>query len=1149
MVALAACSTLEGIVKRLPLAVLVLTLAVCCFSTVQAQNGGTGALAGTVNDASGAAIVGATVAATNTSTGAIRTVVTSSAGSYRIPALPPGTYNIEFSSPGFDLEKDSNVVVNVAGIQTVNATMKVGNQQETVMVEGSAQLLQTESSTLGGVVSEQEVKSLPLTNRNYTQILGLSPGVASDVTNAAQLGRNTQDVYVNGGRAIDNNFQMDGIEVNNFGTGRAGDWLGYTGIPIPNPDAIQEFKVQTGLYDAGYGLGAGANVEVVTKSGTNRMHGSAFEFFRNDVLNANDYFLNQNGQRRPELKQNQFGVTIGGPILKDKLFYFGSYQGTRQVSGEGTNSLQSSLLPPITDDRSAAAIGAKFCGQSGYYGGVAVACNGSNINPTALALLNYKLPNGKYFVPTPQTIQSSGLGFGSFSVPSSFTEDQFLANADYLWTPKNTVSSRFFGSRDPETLSFTTSNTPGSGADINFKNYDYSLKLSSAVSANFLNEARFAFTRNFGTLETATPAIAQTIGMTPALPGLNTLPVLEVNGLFTMGGNWNDNFDTATNTFIGDDQVSWTHGRHNIRAGLDFARIQYNYQLPGGNRGTIEFLSFPDFLLGMSAAQNGTQYSNLNESGATEGITGRHFRLRNWASFVQDDYKVTNSLTLNLGARWDVYGGMAETNGEVSDFWPQLANNDFPGDGTGTFSGFMVASNYKGVLPNGVYRNANNTCCFDGTPLGNFGPRVGINWKPLKSDRLAVRAGYGIYYSRTSGNMLLQLVTMYPYSASAFRTGTNNPLATFQVPFNPAPPTPNQFPIWVPRTPTSDFTFEWLLPNWKAPMTQSFTLNVQTEVAKDWLAQVGYVGARATRLIMFRALNQASLASPGNPINGVTTNTVANALDRVPILGVDPAADGPEAAGFMWYNALQASITKRYSHGVTLQAAYTFDKSLDSTPQTTGENSVWGGFSVGNVHTPRSSWGPSDYDRPQRLVFNYVWELPHPGSRNGLVNEAASGWKVSGVTTIQSGHRLSLYYTDSGSIYGVYNNLSQLCPGATKADIATKGGTTSRLSNYFNSSAFCTPNAIGDGYDFGNLGRGATKGPGQDDSDFSVAKITPFRLFGEDNTIEFRAEFFNIFNHGQFPDPATTVSLAGFGQITSTSVAPRLIQFALKYAF
>jgi Carboxypeptidase regulatory-like domain/TonB-dependent Receptor Plug Domain len=1127
----------------------VLSLALSCLSTVQAQNAGTGALAGTVNDATGAVISGATVTATNSSTGATRTAVTNSTGSYRIPALPPGTYSVEFSSQGFDTVKDAGVTVNVSEIETLNANLKVGNEQQTVTVEGGAVMLQTENVTLGGVVSEQEVKSLPLTNRNYTQILGLSPGVATDVTNAASLGRNTQDVYVNGGRAIDNNFQMDGIEINNFGTGRAGDWLGYTGIPIPNPDAIQEFKVQTGLYDAGYGLAAGANVEVVTKSGTNRIHGSLFEFFRNDALNANDYFLNQEGQKRPDLKQNQFGGTIGGPILKDKLFYFGSYQGTRQVNGEGSSSLQTALLPNITNDRSAATLGARFCGQAGYYGGATVACNGSNINPTAVALLNYKLPNGNYFVPTPQVVQADGIGISTFSVPSNFTEDQFLANVDYLWTAKNTISSRFFGSRDPEQESFTTSNTPGSGATTDFKNYAYSIKLSSAMSPNLLNEARFGYTRNYGTLETDTPAIANTIGMTPALAGLNTLPVLEVNGLFTEGGNWNDNFLTATNTYIGDDQVSWTHGKHNIRAGLDFARIQYNFDLPGGNRGQVVFQSFPDFLLGMSAAQNGSQYSNIYESGATEGITSRHFRMRNWASYVQDDWKLSNSLTVNLGARWDIYGGMSELNGEVSDFWPQLANNTFPSDGSGTFSGFMVASNYKGALPNGVYRNANNTCCFNGTPLGNWGPRVGLNWKPLKSDKVAVRAGYGIYYSRTSGNMLLQLVTMYPYSSSAFRTGTNNPLATFQVPFNPAPPAISQFPIWVSRTPTSDFTFEWLLPNWKAPMTQSFTLNTQVEVAKDWLAQVGYVGARATRLTVFRFLNQSYLASAAGPINGVTTNTVANALDRVPILGVDPAADGPEAAGFMWYNALQTSITKRYSHGVTLQAAYTYDRSLDSTPQSTGENSVWGGFSVGNVHTKRASWGPSDYDRPQRLVFNYVWEIPHPGSQNGLVNQAASGWKVSGVTTIQSGHKLSIYNPLSGNIYGTPSNLGQLCPGATKAQIPTKGGLTSRLSSYFNTSALCNPNPIGDGYDFGTLGRGAATGPGQDNSDFSVAKITPFRLFGEDNTVEFRAEFFNVFNHGQFTDPATTYSLSSFGEITSTSVAPRLIQFALKYSF
>src|SRR5437588_3643829 len=324
------------------------------------QNAATGALTGSVTDSSGAAIPGATVVVTNPATGAVRTVKTESYGTYRVPLLPPGSYRIQVSAPGFRPQLDPNIVVNVAETDTVNAVLQVGEQKEAITVEAGAQLVETETQTLGDVVGEQEVKNLPLTNRNYTQIIALSPGVGGDVTDAAQLGRNTQDVFVNGGRAIDNNFQMDGIEVNNFGTGRAGDWLGYTGIPIPNPDAIQEFKVQTGLYDAGYGQGVGANVEVVTKSGTNGLHGSAFEFLRNDALNANDFFIKATGQPRPVLKQNQFGFTLRGPLRKDKLFWFGSYQGTRQVMGEGSSSLQSTFLPPITNDRSAATLGRQF---------------------------------------------------------------------------------------------------------------------------------------------------------------------------------------------------------------------------------------------------------------------------------------------------------------------------------------------------------------------------------------------------------------------------------------------------------------------------------------------------------------------------------------------------------------------------------------------------------------------------------------------------------------------------------------------------------------------------------------------------------------------------------------------------------------------
>jgi hypothetical protein len=1114
------------------------------------QNASTGALAGNVTDPAGGGVAGAKVVVTDPATGSSRVATTDTSGGFRVSLLPPGTYTVEFSASGFNSQVYPNVVINVTEIATVNAVLRIGEQKQTVTVEAGAELVQTESQSLGGTVSDREVENLPLTNRNYTQITTLSPGVASDVTDAAALGRNTQDVYVNGGRAIDNNFQMDGIQVNNFGTGRAGDWLGYTGIPIPNPDSILEFKVQTGLYDAGYGRGVGANVEVVTKSGTNQLHGSLFEFFRNDVLNANDFFLNETGSPRPVFKQNQFGGTVGGPIRKDKLFFFGSYQGTRQISGEGANSLQSSFLPPITNDRSAATLGAEFCGQSGAFGGVAVACNGSNINPTALALLNYKFSNGQYMIPTPQIIEPNGVGFSVFSVPSRFTEDQFMGNMDWSINSKNTLSGRFFGSRDPELLQFTYANTPGSGANDNFQNRDFSLKLASTLTPTVLNELRFGFTRNFGQLETLTPDITTQVGMTPADPQVDTLPVIDVNGLFNLGGGWNDGFVTATNTFILSDQISWTHGKHTIRAGLEFERIQYNFDLPGGHRGTITIQSFPDFLLGMSAAENGSPYSNLFSAGALEGITDRQFRDRNWASFVQDDYKLNSHLTLNLGLRWEIFGGLSEKRGYLADFWPSLANNVFPADGSGTLSGFVVASNYKGPLPNGVFVNSNNTATYDATPLSNFGPRIGIAWKPFaRTNRWVVRTGYGIFYSQLPGNMLLQLVTMYPFVASNFYSGPQNALSTFQVPFNPAPPLPSQFPIWVPRTPTSAFSFEWLLPNWQAPMTQTWSLNNQFQLAKDWLLQVGYVGTRGERLVGFRQINQAYLASPTDPINGITTNTVENAGDRVPTLGVAPTADGPETFGYSWYNALQASLTKRFSHGLVLQAAYTFDRTLDNMPQTTGINSVWGGFEVGNVRQPRASWGPADFDRPQRLIFNYVYDLPGPKTDNGFVGKAAHGWQVSGVTTIQSGHLLPIYDPRSGTIYGSSSNFAEFCPGATASEVATHGSVNSRLNNYINASVFCAPPAIGDGYGFGNVGRGVLAGPDQNNYDLSLSKRTVVGGLREGANLEFRAEFYNTFNHAQFADPGTTVGLSNFGQIGSTSVAPRLIQFALKYNF
>ncbi len=1116
------------------------------------QSGGTGALTGTVVDSSGGLIVGAKVTISNPAVGFERSSTTDSFGVYRLASVPPGSYTVTFEAQGFATIIQTSVSINVTETATLNATLKIGQQQQTVKVTGGAELVQTETTALGRLVDEKAVQNLPLTNRNYTQILTLSPGVTSDLTDAGQLGRNTPDLYVNGARATDNTFQMDGATVNNFGSGRAGDWLGYTGIPVPNPDAIQEFKIQTGLYDAAYGRGAGANVNIVTKSGTNSIHGSAFEFFRNDVLDANDYFLKSTGQPRPELRQNQFGAVLGGPIKKDKLFFFGSYQGTRQINGEGSSSLSDVVLPPLTSDRSRAALGADFCGQSGAKGGVAVACDGSNINPVALSLLQYKLPSGQYFIPTPQVIQANGSGFSAFSIPSDWTEDQALYNMDYVLSPNNTLRGRYFYSRDPQIASFTSAGTvPGTGAESYFRNQVFSLADTAVISSSVVNEARFSFLRNSGNLHTLTPLSDSDLGITPA-SDYTVMPIVQVDGLFSIGGTWNDNFKTAVTSYLWNDQLSWNRGKHSFRFGAEFEHVGDNFNLVGPKRGQLEFLSFPDFLLGMSAAQNGSSYSNIFDSSGESGISDRQFRLNNEAFFVQDDFKATSRLTLNLGLRWDIFGGVTEKRGYLQNFWPSLANNDFSsGD---NYTGFVAANNYPGTAPNGVGRTGNDSFAKVATPLKNLGPRIGLAWRPFKNtDRFVVRAGYGIYYTRTSGNDALQLATEPPFILSFRNDGVNNSLATFRVPFNPAPPAPSAFPIWVPRTATSQLTVENLNPNFRSPMIQQFSLNAEDEFFHNYLLQVGYVGSRGTRLLMFREVNQANLASPENPINGVTTNTIENADQRVPLLGMPPnGVFQMETDGFSWYNSLQASVTKRFSKGFQFQVAYTFSKSLDDVPASTGSDSVWGGFFSNNSYNFRQAWGPSDFNRPQRLVISYLWNLPGYHHGPGFLTTALSGWALSGVTTFQSGHALTILDSRAGSIYGAsffsWQTRAQLCPGVTDGQVATPGAVTSKLNNYFNTSTLCPPPTIGDGTDFGDSGRGIIRSPDQRNFDLALIKDTPLR-FTETANLQFRAEFFNAFNTPQFGDPGVILPFANFGQITNTTVAPRLMQFALKLSF
>jgi len=624
---------------------------------------------------------------------------------------------------------------------------------------------------------------------------------------------------------------------------------------------------------------------------------------------------------------------------------------------------------------------------------------------------------------------------------------------------------------------------------------------------------------------------------------------MSVAGLFSIGGNFNDNLVSAVNSFQISDEISWTHGRHNIRAGFRFERIQDNFDIPGVKRGTMSFLSFPDFLLGMSAAQNGSLFSNVFSSFGLGGITERAWRVANYAAFFQDDFKIHRRLTLNLGFRWEILGLVSDAQGRLSNFWPELADNNFPPGGT--LVGFVVPTNFdqgKFPLPAGVGSTGNKTVLADGLPLLNLGPRIGFSWLPFKrTDRLVVRAGYGIFYAQTSGDHFAELLVGPPFLSTRSLNGVLNAAATFQVPFNPGP---QPVPVWDPRTATTRLSVSTFASNYNAPRAQQYNLNVQYEFLPDYLLEVGYVGVHGTRIVRGRQINQAFLASTQNPVNGITTNTVSNAAQRVPLQGFTPTGlNQRETNGLALYNALETSVTKRIRRGFQFKASYTWGKSLDEVVGTTGSGAAFTGSYLGDVRNQRQMRGPAEFDRRHRFVFSYVWELPSYKDGKGLAGKILAGWQVSGVTTIQSGTPLTIRDQNSGNIYGFSNQRAQLCAGSTAESIPTPGPVHDRLLNYFNKAAFCSPPAIGNGFDFGTLGRGVVRGPDQRNFDIGITKRTAVGGWTEGANLEFRAEFFNAFNTPQFSNPNTTRTQVSFGQITSTTVAPRIIQFALKYNF
>jgi len=1134
---------------------------------VCAQTPSTGALTGITVDPSGAAIPGVILRLVKEG-GEAKSTVSDEDGRFAFRFLTPGKYQIQASKADFRPLKLPSLAISVTETLRVELQLYLATHSEQAQVSAEPVLVQADSAALGRVVSQTAISSLPLVTRNFAQITALSPGIAVGVYNAGELGlggialsqiaKSNDGIYVHGARSYDNNFQLDGISVNDV----QGSAAGSGGIPIPNPDSIQEFKVQTGLYDAGYGRYAGANVSLITRTGENDFHSTLFEFLRNEALNANDFFLNRTGQRRPDLKENQFGFTLGGPMKKDKLFFFGSYQGTRQVNGLAAGQSRTACTasfnePPLTDDRSSAALGKLFGGTGGQLGGVSIKPDGSNINPVALTLLNFKLPDGRFLVPTPQTVNPAKpfaqQGFSVFSEPCDFNDDQFSFNVDYLARPNSKIAARMFIADESETVTFPgnglnpAGNVPGfpSPSDSGFR--VFSAAHTYGFRNGWLNEARFGYVRTRASTEAKAPFKWSDVGVAEGeMSHNNELPSLSILGSISFASGFPRTI--TQNSFVFSDDLSLVRGAHTIRLGGSVTRFEDNVNLVGLGS-FVEFLSWPDFLLGLDAANNGTKFSNVFASFDDFGLTQREYRVWEGAGFAQDDYKITRSLTLNIGFRYERLGQFGDKLGRNSSFDFGKANANPPAGGS--LAGYIVASNFSGVLPPDVMR-AKNTFGNYGNGQNTVAPRVGFAWQFLPgANGFVLRGGYGLYYSRPSGQAFYQNVFGTPFSEFRLNAGLANAAATFEAPFPQPFPTPESFPSFPAYSATSSTTIYSVAPGFRPTMSQQYSLNVQAELHSGWLLEVGTVGTRGIHLVRQRSLNQALLASPSNPIRGMTTNTVANISSRVPIPGIPPdSLVEMESEGSSWYNGLEVSLTKRMNHGLQFLASYTFSKTLDTDGADINSTSSGNALTLGDQNSPGQRWGRASFDRTHRFVFSEIWAIPGPAS--GMRREFFGGWILSTVLTIQSGTALTIANTNANNVLGISEDRAELSGNCSKSQLVTGGPVSSKLSSYFNAACFTAPPVVGAdgiGTAFGNSGTGIVDGPGQANLDLAVSKAMALAWPHEKGSLELHAEFFNAFNHPQFANPDTNLASPTFGVISSTAVNARVGQLALRFSF
>ena len=1172
-----------------------------------AQGGATGAISGAVQDQSGAAIANAKVNVKSEATGEVlRQLTTDASGLFNATLLPVGNYTVEVSAAGFPVTKFPGVTVRITETTRLTAALKVGAVKEVVEVQAQAELVNTSDATTGQSIGSTTLNTLPLATRNFQQLLDLSAGASANLNNAAALGRGDVRIDVNGGREDNNNYLIEGVSASDYSFGE----LTYT--PVPNPDSIQEFKVGTSLYDATQGRNGGGNINAILKSGTSRFHGDAWEYFRNSVLDANDYFIGPF-----TLQQNIFGGDLGGkvdPSAKFGYFYV-NYQGTRQRSGDSLGTYINTNIPVLPTARDQATlVNTFFCGTN---------CNGATataLDPVALALLNvqgsqFGSSSGGFLIPTvagTPGFTNGNVNYGPLKItdPGKYTDNQFTANWDRDFNHgKDRLSWRFFWS-DSETYEpFGADNLqvqtgyPAYATNLNFpldiplRGRFGSIAETHTFSNTLVNEFRFGVNIISDSLQNVLVP-----GTSPADLGISAVGAPDMYrfqfNTFQIGPFPNQLQSALSDSFSYLDTLSWTKGHHSFRFGGEIDRTSIRRNLPVLDNGLLYFADGYGTNPAVTDFQNFLQgYTFLGEAGG--GVSNHDYHIPAFAAFAQDDYRITQTLTLNLGLRVEWVGAAYDSlchlgNAVLADANPPTSN---------PFVYPTCAKQYG--FPTVTAAATLNSAALSNEYATVPEPRIGFAYDVLGRHSTVVRGGYGIYSVREGIGAVDNLSFTAPFFPLS--GGPSTPVGSgglgMGCMFNAAPTTAcaaaGSFPLpqlgtingaYAPQAsvfqgfPGGDTTqspiysgnidglFGLAVPlHWQVPTTQQWNLTVQRQLGGNWVAEVGYVGTKGTRLRSTFDPAQPALASPTNPIiltcgsgcvSGppgtqypITTNTGANALGRSPYPGVNPAlleAFYPNSDSH--YNGLQATISHKFSKGLYFQSAYTYSKSIDDVSTA----SVAFITRVNDQLSGTASKGLSDFDHQQRFVTSFNYALPFFADRHDAMGYVLGSWEVNSVIVAQSGSPITIFDSDGASAYTLASApvaTANFAPGFNCGNALQSGSTATKVANWVNPNAYQSAPAVANSptgaTGYGDSPRNCIIGPQQVNVDFALGKN--FKL-GEWGRLHFRTEFFNLFNHPSFQNPLGTGSAnvadgASIGEITQTNGTPRLIQFSLKYSF